>query len=143
MNVYIATPIETASRPKDDLLSYAEKAAQILEAKGYTVHRPWKVHIPNAWDMSNKEWSKIVANDDISAINSSDLVVGIVYDRSEATAGTMFELGYAYAMQIPINIVVHESANKISLMVGSFADHVYFGLENFKNNIDNISVEMC
>lgn len=143
MKVYLSTPIESASRPKEEYLAYAEQVAQFLESKGHTVYRPWKEYIPNACNMSNREWSQEVAVHDIVTINTADMVVAVVYDRCEATPGTMFELGYCYAREIPIDIVVHESAKKISLMVGSFAGHTYFGLNNFKKGICDIDVEMC
>lgn len=54
------------------------------------MHRPWNVHIPNAWNLSNYEWGAAVADEDIRAIEDCDLVVGIVYDRREATAGTLW-----------------------------------------------------
>ena len=142
-NIYLATPIETAVRSKEEVLAYAEQVAKHLEDRHFEVYRPWAVHVPNAWNMSNHEWGKQVAINDIVAINSCDFVVAIVYDRREATAGIMFELGYAYAMQIPVDIVVHESAKQISLMVGTFADHIYGGLDNFKKDIDGYDIEVC
>ena len=143
LKIYLATSIESARRPKEEMLAYAEQVAQSIESDGHTVYRPWKVYIPNAWNMSNIEWSQEVAVKDIAAINAADLVVAVVYDRCEATPGTMFELGYCYARGIPVDIVVHESAKKISLMLAPFADHIYFGFNNFKKDICNIDVEMC
>ena len=70
--VYLATPIETATRPKEEVLAYAEQVAQILESVGCEVYRPWKLHIPNAWEMSNREWGEKVAVQDIVAINTCD-----------------------------------------------------------------------
>ena len=141
--VYLATPIETATRPKEEVLAYAEQVAQILESVGCEVYRPWKLHIPNALEMSNHEWGERVAVQDIVTINTCDFVTAIVYDRREATAGVMFELGYAYAREIDIDLVVHESAKQISLMVGTFATHIYGGLENLKNGTDGYEIEVC
>lgn len=143
MKIYLATPIESASRPKEEMLAYAEQVAKLVEAEGNTVHRPWKVHIPNAWDMSNQDWGKAVAESDIEAIDSCDAVIGIIYDRREATAGTMWELGYAYAMRIPTTVVIHESAKQISLMVASFADHIYCGIDNFNKYVEGCNLEVC
>ena len=134
MKIYLATPIESAGRPKEEVLNYAEQVARVLESKGHFVHRPWNVHIPNAWDLSNYEWGAQVACEDIQAINDCDVVVGIVYDRCESTAGTMWELGYAYGIEKEIWIVEHESVKQMSLMIVNCTNTIYKGIENLKNN---------
>lgn len=134
MKIYLATPIEPAGRSKEEVLNYAEQIARILESQGHFVHRSWNVHIPNAWNLSNYEWGAAVADEDIRAIEDCDLAVGIVYDRREATAGTMWELGYAYGTEKEIWIVEHESVKQMSLMIANCTDTIYKGIENLKNN---------
>lgn len=126
--VYLATPIESAHFSKEENLKYAEDVAEKLEDCNYTVHRPWKVHIPNAWKISNEEWGRQVFKADIEAINKADIILAICYDRDSSTPGTCWEIGYAYGLGKEIWLVQHESTKVSSLMIAnsySIFDYYY------------------
>jgi len=63
---------------------------------GFEVYCPFELQIENAWDYTQEEWSKIVFDKDIEAIDKADIVILISIGR-KSTAGTNWEQGYAYA----------------------------------------------
>lgn len=71
--------------------------AEFLRMEGYEVFCPFEIKIPNAWDMSQEEWSQKVFCKDIKAINDCDIMISISVGRV-STAGTNWEQGYAYAL---------------------------------------------
>lgn len=132
-NVYLATPIESAHFSKEENLKYAEDVAEKLEDCNYTVHKPWKVHIPNAWKISNEEWGRQVFKADIEAINKADIILAICYDRDSSTPGTCWEIGYAYGLGKEIWLVQHESTKVSSLMVAN--SYSIFGYDEKDNEV--------
>lgn len=148
MNIYIATPIEPAHHTKAETISYAEQVSDVLSEFGHNVHKPWNVHIPNAWDLPNNVWGKAVFDEDIKAINSCDAIVAIVYDRRESTAGTTWELGYGYALGKRVIIVEHPTVKQMSLMLANGCEICLHGLEDlFKylndDEITSLPTEVC
>lgn len=143
--VYLATPIESAHFSKEENLKYAEDVAEKLEDCNYTVHRPWKVHIPNAWKISNEEWGRQVFKADIEAINKADIILAICYDRDSSTPGTCWEIGYAYGLGKEIWLVQHESTKISSLMIANSysifgydeVPMVFYGEEDLNNYLYN------
>lgn len=118
MKYYIATPIETnAVYNKTELLEFAEIIAQEYESQGIEIHRPWKVHIPNAWALSNEDWGYEVFRRDVEAIQSCDAVIAISYGRNATSAGTSWEVGYAYGLNKKVIVRAHPSVNVESIML--------------------------
>ena len=76
--------------------SRMEEIAAALREKGYEVYCPFELKIPNAWDYSQEEWSKMVFDKDITAIDECDFMILMSKGRN-STAGTNWEQGYAYA----------------------------------------------
>ncbi len=75
---------------------HMEEIAAALRKKGYEVYCPFELKIPNAWDYSQEEWSKMVFDKDIAAIDECDFMILMSKGRN-STAGTNWEQGYAYA----------------------------------------------
>ena len=73
-----------------------EEIAAALRKKGYEVYCPFELKIHNAWDYSQEEWSKMVFDKDIAAIDECDFMILMSKGRN-STAGTNWEQGYAYA----------------------------------------------
>ena len=63
---------------------------------GFEVYCPFELQIENAWDYTQEDWSKIVFDKDVEAIDKADIVILISVGR-KSTAGTNWEQGYAYA----------------------------------------------
>lgn len=95
-----------------------------LRQNGYEVYCPFKLKIPNAWDMSQEAWAKKVFDSDIAAINQCDLFLMITPGRI-GSAGTNWEQGYAYASGKAM-IVIQYTNQPTSLMT-------YCGCDTFVN----------
>lgn len=92
---------------------------------GYDVYAPFDLQIPNAYSYPQEEWSMMVFEADIKAIDSCDIFLMISAGRS-STAGTNFEEGYAFAKKKKI-IVVQYTLDDTSLMT-------YGGATVFRNS---------
>ena len=128
--IYLASPFSTQRKR-----IIAEKAAEILERKGFEVFKPWSYKIPHAWDYPNTEWGQMVFMNDVKALDSSELVVVLSYGR-ESTAGTNWEAGYAYGTGKKVIVVeVRESGTKqvMSLMVANGRYATVKGLEGLED----------
>ena len=90
MKIYLAGPCSKDERTR------MEAIASALRKKGYEVYCPFELKIPNAWDYSQEEWSKMVFDKDIAAIDECDFMILMSKGRN-STAGTNWEQGYAYA----------------------------------------------
>ena len=90
MKIYLAGPCSKNER------THMEAIASALRKKGYEVYCPFELKIPNAWDYSQEEWSKMVFDKDIAAIDECDFMILMSKGRN-STAGTNWEQGYAYA----------------------------------------------
>lgn len=81
------------------------------------VYAPIEHTIPNAWDISNKEWGRRVFEEDVKAIDESDVV--FVLDHGHySDAGTAWECGYAYGKGKEVHhININEYATYSLMMV--------------------------
>ena len=112
MKIYLASPFDTEEKRENAL-----KAKRLLKDKQFDVYLPLEHAIPNAWDYPNAEWGAMVFAQDIAAIEGADIVVALSYGR-ESTAGTNFEIGYAFAKGKKV-ILVEMTDNIMSLMVAN------------------------
>lgn len=98
------------------------EALKKLRESGHDVYGPVEHAIENAWDYSNKDWGRLVFEEDVRAINEADCIVAISYGRSKTTAGSSWEIGYAYGTGKKV-VVVEMNEEPQSLMVsnGSWA----------------------
>lgn len=115
---YLASPFFT-ERQRDTVC----KVANILRAAGHEVFVPMEHKIEDAWSYSPKEWAEKVFAMDLDAIRACDEVVALYYGLYSDT-GTAFEIGYAYAAQMPVHIIPMTKPNEkfdISVMIASAA----------------------
>lgn len=108
MKVYLAG--SCSSDKRTIMQGIAEKLRKI----GYEVYCPFELKIPNAWDMSQEEWSNKVFMEDIKHLDECEIVIMITPGRN-CTAGTSWEQGYAYANGKNI-IVIQYTDHNTSLM---------------------------
>lgn len=118
MKIYLAGPCDTENR------TMMMNIARTLRTKGYEVHCPFELKIPNAWDMSQEAWAWQVFSADIDAIYDCDAMVSVSVGR-QSTAGTNWEQGFAYGIQKPCH-VVQITDKPTSLMT-------YWGCDSFQN----------
>ena len=82
------------------------------------VYAPFEHTIPNAWDMSNKEWGKAVFQADIEAIKQADIVYVIDHGHY-SDAGTAWECGFAYALGKEVIHCIVDITATYSLMMAN------------------------
>ena len=112
MKIYLASPFFNEIERNT-----MERVLKVLRNSGYEVFAPYEFIVPNAWDISNSEWGKIIFNGDVSEIDGSDVIVAINHGlRSDS--GTAFEVGYAFAKNKKI-FVVYFDENLDSLMINN------------------------
>ena len=97
--VYLASSMELQFR--DSIL----EAAKILRRTFENVFVPMEHAIVNAWGYPNNEWGLMVFENDVFAIDQSDIVVLLNYGRKNTTAGCAWEAGYAFAAGKKVMVV--------------------------------------
>lgn len=108
------------------------RIAKALREKGFEVHCPFELSIPNAWDMSQELWASEVFRSDIHAINSCDAMISISVGRN-STAGTNWEQGYAYGIHKPCHVIQITDA-QTSLMT-------FWGCDTFHNATPETAID--
>lgn len=91
MKIYLACPFFNIN----EILMY-ESAIEGLRARGYDVYVPREHTIEGAWEMPNKTWAGYVFDEDIRAINESEVVIVMNFGMY-SDSGTAWEAGYAMA----------------------------------------------
>ena len=78
---------------------------------------PMEHFIPNGKNLSNNEWAEAVFKMDVEALNKCDRVVA-AYLGLYSDTGTAWEIGYAYAKGIPVNLILSPEAleGEVSIM---------------------------
>lgn len=92
--------------------------------KGYDIFYPMDHLIPNGETMSNWDWAKAVFKMDTKALEHADIVIAI-YDKHYSDSGTAWELGYAYALGIPVILLCTDIEADNSIMPICSAHKVY------------------
>lgn len=117
MKIYIACSFAYKDRVKTSIRKETmEKCENILKNRGFEIYNPSKLKIPNAWDYSMWDWGKMVFDADRAEIDTSDMVVFISYGK-ENNAGSVWEVGYAYAKNIPVIMISMNKDCPESLML--------------------------
>ena len=116
--------------------TYMVAIAKFLRENNKTVYCPWELHIENAWDISQEEWAKKVFEADIEAINDSNVMIAISKGRM-SSAGTNWEIGYAYGKDIPVHVIqINDEPTSLMTYCGCMnfvnINHLY---TNFKNEL--------
>ena len=123
---YIASPFFKQENRKNVIF-----VTELLRKMGHTVYLPLEHKILNAWDYPNYEWGRMVFENDINAINNSDIVVVLSYGR-ESTAGTNWEAGYAYGIDKPVIVVEMPGVTLMSLMLANGRVATLKGIKELK-----------
>lgn len=78
---------------------------------------PMEHFIPNGENLSNNEWAEAVFKMDVEALNKCDRVVA-AYLGLRSDTGTAWEIGYAYAKGIPVDLILSPEAleGEVSIM---------------------------
>ena len=78
---------------------------------------PMEHFIPNGENLSNNEWAEAVFKMDVEALNKCDRVVA-AYLGLRSDTGTAWEIGYAYARSIPVDLILSPEAleGEVSIM---------------------------
>ena len=101
----------------------------MLRLQGHEVHVPLEHKIPNAWDLPNYVWGQKVFNMDVENIKYSNVMICLSYGRI-SSAGTNWEAGYAFGMDIPVIVVEMEDVNLMSLMLMNGSHAVLKGIDS-------------
>lgn len=111
--VYLASSLHT-----DELKSKITKVVNYLREEGNHVYSPMELKIPNAWDISNREWAKKVYDNDVKELTNADIVVCIYNGFNFAGGtGTAWELGFARAQGKDVIVLCTDIKAKQSLMI--------------------------
>lgn len=98
------------------------------------VYRPGKHQVPNAWGIDMATWGQCVFTMDVVAIDECDWMVLADYGR-QATAGTSWEAGYAFAKGVKILVVQMPGVEESSLMTQGCAANIC-KYEDFVSGVD-------
>lgn len=111
MKIYLASPFFQPHEREN-----VQLAANILRDKGIDVYVPMEHKVEDAWSYPNHEWGRLVFENDIRAIKEADVVVCLSYGR-DSSAGTNFEVGFAFGICKKVVIVIMEHVHLMSLMI--------------------------
>lgn len=89
-----------------------KNAEVVLKSHGLDVFSPREHQFGDIVPMNSPEWREMTFRNDVHAIHETDFMFAI-YD--EMDSGTMWEIGYAYAIGKPI-ILFNESEDTVNLM---------------------------
>lgn len=127
MKIYLASPFFDEVERANVI-----EATKILRDKGLEVYLPLEHKIENAWDYPNHEWGLLVFEADKKAVNECDVLVCLSYGRF-SSAGTNFEIGYAYGLGKKVIIVEMPKVTLMSLMTMNSSHAVVIGFNELKN----------
>ena len=112
--IYIAGPFFT-DKERAFLKVVIESVKEIFPNEKLFI--PMEHFIPNGENLSNNEWAEAVFKMDVEALNKCDRVVA-AYLGLRSDTGTAWEIGYAYAKGIPVDLVFSPEAlgGEVSIM---------------------------
>lgn len=110
MKIYLASPFFDEVEVKR-----METVRDILREKKLDVFVP-NEHQHKELEFGSMEWRKATFNSDVSAIDEADIVVAVNSKGNYDDAGTMWEIGYAYATKKPV-VLVNLTGDTINLMI--------------------------
>ncbi|WP_205728499.1 nucleoside 2-deoxyribosyltransferase [Bacillus wiedmannii] len=103
------------------------EAEKVLRGLGMDVFSP-REHQCEEAEFGSKEWRELVFDNDIEHIIEADFVFAI-YD--EMDAGTMMEIGYAYAIGRPV-LIFNEQEEVLNLMISDSLTAYFDNFESVK-----------
>lgn len=123
--IYLASPFFNPEQ-----LERVEAVEKILDEKEQMVFSPRKAQYGEL-EFGTPEWRTAVYRNNVLHIEGADLVVAI-YDEEDS--GTMWEIGYAVGLGIPV-IVFKETEQPVNLMI-SDSLHAFVGSREELANYD-------
>ena len=113
LKIYLAASLHT-----DELKSRIRTVVNYLRENGHEVYSPMELKIPNAWDISNREWARKVYDNDVAELTKADIIVCIYNGFNFAGGtGTAWELGFARAQNKDVIVLCTDIKAKQSLMI--------------------------
>lgn len=108
--IYLASPFFNAEE-----LNRMEIVKSILRKKELEVFAPFE-HQNKHLEFGSMEWREATFKSDVDAIDACDIMVAINCQGNYDDAGTMWEIGYAFAKGIPV-ILFNNTDKTINLMI--------------------------
>ena len=110
IKIYLASPFFNAEE-----IDRMEIVKSILRDKGLEVFAPFE-NQHKELEFGSIEWRKATFKSDVDAIDECDIMVAINCQGNYDDAGTMWEIGYAYATNKPV-ILFNNTDKTINLMI--------------------------
>lgn len=108
--IYLASPFFD-----DEEIKAMETVRDILRNQGHDVFVPNEHQNPE-YEFGSLDWRKVTFVSDLMGIDNADVVVAITNAGNYCDSGTAWEIGYAYAKNIPV-VVVNTEGTTINLMI--------------------------
>ena len=122
MKIYIAGPFFTKEecRELEAMIRYVRELYPNSE-----LFIPKEHFIPDGETMPNDVWAKKVFEMDVQELDDADLVFALYLGHYSDT-GTAWEIGYAYAKEIPILLYCPKTNSDVSIMPFQSAEVIGF-----------------
>ena len=119
--IYVAASFAYSNKSKSELRK--KQIEEIVDRiktinNDYVFFLPHQYHIPNAWNMNLREWSKLVYDNDLKGLDEADIVVFISYGK-ENNSGSVWETGYAFAKNKPVIMIKMTEEVESIMLFGS------------------------
>ena len=108
--IYLASPFFNSEETNK-----LEIVKTILRDKGLDVFVPNEHQNPQL-EFGSLEWRAATFKSDVDAIDNCDVMVAINCQGNYDDAGTMWEIGYAFAKEIPV-VLFNNTGKTINLMI--------------------------
>lgn len=108
--IYLASPFFNSEE-----INKLEMIKTILRGKGLDVFVPNEHQNPHL-EFGSLEWRAATFKSDVDAIDNCDIMVAINCQGNYDDAGTMWEIGYAFAKEIPV-VLFNNTGETINLMI--------------------------
>ena len=122
MKIYIAGPFFTKQecRELEAMIRYVRELYPNSE-----LFIPKEHFIPDGETMPNDVWAKKVFEMDVQELYDSDMVFALYLGHYSDT-GTAWEIGYAYAREIPVLLYCPKTNSDVSIMPFQSAEVIRF-----------------
>lgn len=100
--IYIAGPFFT-DKEKTFLKNLIRSVKKMFPNEELFI--PMEHFIPDGENLSNNEWAEAVFKMDVEALNKCNHVIA-AYSGLYSDTGTAWEIGYAYAKGIPVDLII-------------------------------------
>lgn len=142
MKIYLAGPVITDNEEIKRQMDTLSDAIEFMDLphENVNLYRPGYHKVPNAWGIDMQTWAQCVFTMDVIAINECDWMVVADYGR-QATAGTAWECGYAFAKGVKILVIQMPGVKESSLMTQGCAANICKYEDFINSNKDDVRFE--